>query len=601
MKLSKFRVVNYRNVTDSGWIEAGRITAFVGQNEGGKSNLFEALYRLNPFVAAEKYDINEDWPVDDWAGRDAAALVCEAQFELTPDETAALIAAAAPKPADDAATPPIAPPPEVMIEVSSYYDGTRRMTAHGELGNLLDGLEADKWIAAALPRFVFIRDYELPETQTELNSLASKYYANAPQGNWSALSPAEQMIFIVLELAKIDIRDFNKLGETPDGRTRRTFDKRAASAYLSKQFRELWTQKRVKFDIEIDGTTLNIFAVDEEIDMPVRLKNRSTGFRWHVGFAWKFTHATKGQYAGCILLLEEPGIHLHIDGQRDLLRVFEGLAEKNQILYTTHLSSMIDPAFPERVRIVEMHEHHARVVHGVVSSQRRPMAVIEARLGLTGDLSSLLGSRQTLIVEGGSDALILMKLSALLRAAGRTFLSDKVYLWPAETASKTPLYAGFLIGQGWDGAVLLDSDAAGHQARDKIKALYLDKMSELAGTRFRVLMLGPAAGIKKTDAAIEDVFPDEFYVDCVNKAFGLGIAIADLPVDGSDMITKRVEAVLKSRHGLKDLDKSRVLREILRRFDSWAGANDLPPGTADRAESLFSAINKTMSETTKAA
>ena len=73
MKLTQFRVTNYRNVRDSGCITVNDISAFVGQNEAGKSNLFEALYRINPFVPNETYSIDEDWPVDDW-GNAAASL-----------------------------------------------------------------------------------------------------------------------------------------------------------------------------------------------------------------------------------------------------------------------------------------------------------------------------------------------------------------------------------------------------------------------------------------------------------------------------------------------------------------------------------------------
>src|SRR5262249_43158923 len=159
--------------------------------------------------------------------------------------------------------------------------------------------------------------------------------------------------------------------------------------------------------------------------------------------------------------LEEPGIHLHHAGHRDLLDLFEELAgdNRNTIIYTTHLATMLDQAYPERIRIAEIENHHSKVVNSMVSSQRKPMMVIEARLGLSGGMSGLLGNRQTLIVEGGDDAIILQKLSGVLSRAQREGLSDRVYLFPADGAPKTPMYAGFLIGQSLDAAVLLDSDA----------------------------------------------------------------------------------------------------------------------------------------------
>lgn len=127
--------------------------------------------------------------------------------------------------------------------------------------------------------------------------------------------------------------------------------------------------------------------------------------------------------------------------------------------------------------------------------------------------------------------------------------------------------------------------------KKKIDELVLKELAEEQKARFRVLMLGKAAGIKKTDAAIEELFDDGFYIDCVNSAFGLAIKEADLPVDGSEMITKRVESVLVQRYGHQELDKRRVMAEILRRFDACEKISDLPKGTAAKAEKLFNAIN----------
>jgi energy-coupling factor transporter ATP-binding protein EcfA2 len=601
MQLTYFKVTKYRNVWDSGWIEVVNITAFVGQNEAGKSNLFEALYRINPFAPGEAYNIDEDWPVDDWGNKDPSALVCQAKFSLTPEEIESLYEEAGhPEPestpeGEQAAEDGGAQegeaaaelPSELTLIGSRSYNTGPTFAVEGEFTEDFDASKVDAWAKKHAPKFVLIQDYGLSGTQIELNQLADRLKSV----KWHQLTNEEQTIKIVLDLAKVNIDEFLAKGATPEGRTVRSFDKRAASSYLSKQFRDLWTQKEVDFDIEIDGTTLNIFAKDKTVGMPVRLNRRSSGFRWHVSFAWKFTHASRGEYKGCILLLEEPGIHLHYSGQRDLLEVFQRLSKSNTILYTTHLASMVDPAYPERVRIVETMGNHATVKKGVVSSQRAPMAVIELSLGLTGDMSGLLGTRQTLIVEGGDDALVLHKLSGILRGEGKAHLSDRIYLWPARGAPKTPMYAAFAVGQGWDSGVLLDTDAEGHAAKEKIDDLVLKELAAEQKARFRVLMLGKAAGIKKTDAAIEDLFDDQFYLDCVNAAFGVAIKFEDLPVDGSDMITKRVETVMVQRYGHKELDKRRVMAEILRRFDGWEKLSDLPKGTAARAEKLFGAIN----------
>ena len=597
MELKQFQVFNYRNIHDSGLIDVKRITAFVGQNESGKSNLFEALYRVNPFDQQATYNIQEDWPVDKWGEKDETAKVCEVCFELNITEIQSIfdkskkieetVEEEGEEEGEELA--PVSLPNTLTLYGIVYYNSPPSFYVEESVSvqERLDHECVDEWAKKNVPKFVYIHDYEMSGAQIELNVLHERKKTVA----WDALTTDEQTMLTVLDLAKINLDDFLAKGSTPTGRTTRSFDKRAASAYLSKQFQDLWRQKNVKFDIEIDATTLNIFAQDEAVGMPVRLNRRSTGFRWYVAFAWKFTHASQGLFKDCILLLEEPGIHLHYSAQHDLLKVFERLKETNTILYTTHLASMVDLGYPERVRMVESTENCATVRTGVVSSQKAPMAVIEMSLGLTGNMTGLLGNRKTLIVEGGDDALIINKLSGILHNSGKESLSDSIYLWPAHGASKTPMYAAFAIGQKWQSGVLLDTDQAGHEASKKIGELYLSKLSEKDAKSFRVMMIGKVAGITKTDAAIEELFPNDFYVDLVNEAYGIAIESDDLPEDGSDMITKRVDNVLRNKYNYSGLDKSRVVAVMLKHFDDWHEIKDIPKGTAVKAEKLFKAIN----------
>lgn len=62
MKLLSFRVRNYRSINDSGEISAARITALLGRNESGKSNLLRALHSLNPIEGFRALNPIKDFP-----------------------------------------------------------------------------------------------------------------------------------------------------------------------------------------------------------------------------------------------------------------------------------------------------------------------------------------------------------------------------------------------------------------------------------------------------------------------------------------------------------------------------------------------------------
>src|ERR1044072_4295553 len=47
-KLLRYKVINFRSIEESDWIEAGDNTCLVGTNEAGKTNLLIALWKLNP-------------------------------------------------------------------------------------------------------------------------------------------------------------------------------------------------------------------------------------------------------------------------------------------------------------------------------------------------------------------------------------------------------------------------------------------------------------------------------------------------------------------------------------------------------------------------
>lgn len=85
MKLLRFRVTDFRSVSDSGWIKTENVSALIGTNESGKTNLLLPLWKLNP---AKEGDINQtaDYPrkrLTEFRGKKQQPDFIEAVFETS--------------------------------------------------------------------------------------------------------------------------------------------------------------------------------------------------------------------------------------------------------------------------------------------------------------------------------------------------------------------------------------------------------------------------------------------------------------------------------------------------------------------------------------
>ncbi len=92
MKLKSVQVTNFKSIEDSGVFSIDEITCLVGKNESGKSNLLQALYKLNPYEADKgKFDKDEDYPrrhLSEYAERhpEEDAVVITTKWELSEDD-----------------------------------------------------------------------------------------------------------------------------------------------------------------------------------------------------------------------------------------------------------------------------------------------------------------------------------------------------------------------------------------------------------------------------------------------------------------------------------------------------------------------------------
>lgn len=157
------------------------------------------------------------------------------------------------------------------------------------------------------------------------------------------------------------------------------------SREITRRIQEVWTQEpSLEIKLRVNGKLLYIDFSDATTvyDTP---KSRSLGFLWYLSFYINFIATTnEAKTNEYLFLLDEPGLHLHPSGQKDLTHLLEDLSEKNQLIYTTHSPFMINRDNAERVRVVTKGEKGTEVDNQAYRENWKPL---RQSIGLTvGDL-----------------------------------------------------------------------------------------------------------------------------------------------------------------------------------------------------------------------
>ena len=183
---------------------------------------------------------------------------------------------------------------------------------------------ARAWAERNLPIFIYFDNYGQLETRIHLPTyLRSMGDLNPRTGTqtalfkWSRLDPQE-----ILDLGLP-----RQEGETDDQVHRRLEKRRAlldsASFALTGDWIKWWTEKRHKLHFDADGEDLVLKISDQHNEFPIPFEERSHGFQWFFSFCLVLLAESWQTDKGAILLLDEPGLHLHPALQKRLIDLFD--------------------------------------------------------------------------------------------------------------------------------------------------------------------------------------------------------------------------------------------------------------------------------------
>ncbi len=693
MRLLAFRVENYRNIEDSGWIELEQVTALVGRNESGKTTLLKALHKFNP-ATAEPYDAQREFPRDRYTtqyGRQTAWPVCSVRFALE-GTIAATLAGLLPQgatlPRTATATrrydvrltvgfdPPLAvaalPATAIVEALDVFGKAARRLEAgqpeHAEAmkaeraalmawatagkdrfrgianlnttagvqnleafrtdadghstpasADLFDALQASvepvldlarrpdpgpqarQAVADAMPVFIYFENYGILDSAVWL----PRFIEDAKR---EPAAPRVRTINAMFRKVGLSAEDLQRLGvengaaysarnqpvppevSAADQRRKeeRAIKLSSASAAITGQFGDWWSQRRHRIRYDADGDFFRIWVSDHRRpNVEIELESRSKGFQWFLSFYLVFLVESDEGHKDAVLLLDEPGLNLHPTAQQELIAFFENLSQRNQLVYSTHSPFLIDGENLQRVRpVVEGDDGHTRVSEpGMWPKDRETIFPLQAAAGYA-MLRNLLSRHDNVLVEGMTDYYLLTALSHHCAGKGLAALPETTHIVPCGGVPMVSKLAALFLGERVRPLVLLDGDKAGREGRAGLhRELY-------KGHEADVLLLDDVLGGEGME--IEDLVGEKAFLAAANatSASSLTLTAEDRGAGG----TVKAIAAAARRLGVNLPDGWKVA-SALKLVGGWTGGKAAPPPEAlTRAATLFEAISARLAE-----
>lgn len=445
--------------------------------------------------------------------------------------------------------------------------------------NLLESYIAKNWIKAKMPKFWYFDDYYPLRGKININKLKNEPPTNEKDKTSKAL----------FELARIKPEEILNASEVEYEKYIALLE--ASSNKITNEIFKYWsTNKNLDIEFKIQNTTnpqgqpekiLDIRVKSQRHKITLPLDRRSKGFNWFFSFIIWFSKIQADKNSDYILLLDEPGLNLHASAQADLLRFFDDLSKKYQIIYTTHSPFMVETEYLDRVRTCFETEEGTIISDSIQEKDPNTLFPLQAALGY--DIAqNLFVSKNNLLVEGPADLIYLTLISSILESEKRTFLNDKITIVPVGGLDKVSTFISLLRGSKLNVACLLDT-FTDQKGKQKVADLVMHKIIKEKNIRF----FNEFANNGKDVADIEDMFDKEEYLKIFNAAFDKEypeVKLTDLDTS-IDTILKQINKVIG-----KD------------RFNHYRPANKLnqlgvdkiyfKPKTLDNFEKMFTEINK---------
>lgn len=512
VKLTHFKSIG--DYPESEIILEPRVTAIIGKNESGKSNVLDGLSRIsflkanpsaftaevanrnsesgteNKYIITLKPDAKE---TADGICSDTLVEISKTQCTITGGfldyylQHAWHHFEAVINFLDEINTNPMQLKDQELTSYKSYrqeflqkesLDLYRRMTAleffHARVSKIpADRREAfgeklgcarDVWftISCMFPVFFYRKADKHLNTSYKLEDVEKELKGPAVAPN--------SLLYDFVKLIGVPSEDFItavRSGSSPKQETLRRRINRLINDKINTPFHDFYQTETITLDLGFNAGIVS-FVVQSEDGEALMLSERSNGLKWYLE---TFIDAQANDIVGrnIVYLLDEPGTSLHVNAQRELLSLFQHLSDKgNQVVYTTHSPYMLDLQSDgvHRIRAVVKNTEGFTYIYKTAydarispDSQQDTLAPIISAIGM--NLNDTFGpakDKLNIVTEGMSDYIYLCTMAKVLGID-----MERYAILPSVGASNCINICSILHGWGCRYIAVFDYDTAGVQ------------------------------------------------------------------------------------------------------------------------------------------
>ncbi len=284
-------------------------------------------------------------------------------------------------------------------------------------------------------------------------------------------------------------------------------------------------------------------------------KQRSRGVRWFLSFYLELKAAISHKdFKGKVLLIDEPGLSLHARAQEDVLKVFEHIKEKVQVIYTTHSPHLIDIKKLYRLLAVQRNIHDDENSETVVFDAK---SLTSASADTLSPIYTLMGSRlsEQQFIQKKNNIILEDLTNYYYFSAFHTLLGypPEAFFLPATDVSNVQTLVNLLMGWGLDFIVVTDESPEGLKTYQGLKkSVYGNDDNRI---REKVIMMDGFQGV-------EDLFSTlDFKKYVLHKRIGIPESNSDFVRDNKLSRTLLASDFMKSVQELKITDFDEETRE----------------------------------------